>query len=64
MFLACKTLHNLVLRQASSGLGAFHCVATALVRVADVAQAERSATILVACEFRCTLSVCCSGDWF
>lgn len=52
-----QCLHDLVLRQATSVLGALHSVAVALVGVFDVRQAKRSATILVAGEFSCPMSV-------
>ena len=44
------TLHDLVLREATSVLSSFHNVAVVYVGVLDVGQAQRSATVLVSSE--------------
>jgi len=43
-------LHDLILGQAAGVLGALHRLAVALVRVLDVVETKRSATVLVARE--------------
>ena len=44
-----RHLHDLILRQASRMLGAFHGVAAG-VQVFDEGETERTATVLVTCE--------------
>jgi hypothetical protein len=48
-----NTLHDLILSQAASVLGAFHDIAIAQVRVLDVGKTERPTTVLVASELGC-----------
>lgn len=46
-------LHDLILRQATGVLGAFHDIAVAHVGVLDIGKAQRPAAVLVASEFSC-----------